>query len=87
MSSSTPQAPAVHHGIYCDGCGVYPIVGIRYTCANCANYDLCEACEAQDNHDHTHVFLKIRRPLPPPLVVCCCRRYRAKNSRHPTAHS
>ena len=85
----------VHEGFYCDRCHMYPIVGIRYSCANCANYDLCEglscflflfplflfssliqdcslvsACEALDCHDHTHVFLKIRRPLPRPIVVC-----------------
>ena len=32
----------VHEGYYCDRCHMYPIVGIRYTCANCANFDLCE---------------------------------------------
>ena len=36
------EKKVVHEGYYCDRCHMYPIVGIRYTCANCANYDLCE---------------------------------------------
>ncbi|KAJ3342838.1 hypothetical protein HDU93_000968 [Gonapodya sp. JEL0774] len=35
----------VHRGTVCDGCGASPIVGARYKCINCPNYDLCEACE------------------------------------------
>lgn len=60
--------PAVHEGYFCDHCHAYPIVGTRYACANCTSYDLCEKCEALDLHDHTHVFLKIRRPLPRPIL-------------------
>lgn len=30
---------------------------------NCADYDLCAACEAKGGiHDDTHVFIKIVRP-------------------------
>ena len=36
--------PARHETISCDGCGATPIVGIRYRCSQCANYDLCETC-------------------------------------------
>ncbi|KXS21139.1 hypothetical protein M427DRAFT_51410 [Gonapodya prolifera JEL478] len=35
----------VHRGTRCDGCGVTPIVGVRYKCINCPNFDLCEECE------------------------------------------
>lgn len=55
----------VHRVITCDSCGVSPIRGIRYKCANCVDYDLCEACEPFDNHNLSHVFLKIRIPIPP----------------------
>jgi next-to-BRCA1 protein 1 len=59
----SPAERPVHLNITCDGCNASPIVGVRYKCANCPNFDLCEACEARgDKHDATHVFLKINRP-------------------------
>lgn len=67
-TKAAAQLP-VHEGYYCDHCHAYPIVGTRYACANCTSYDLCEQCEALDLHDHTHVFLKIRRPLPRPIFA------------------
>ncbi|KAI0390610.1 hypothetical protein F5Y17DRAFT_443881 [Xylariaceae sp. FL0594] len=54
----------VHRGCLCNGCGMLPIRGIRYRCANCADFDLCEACEAQGMHNKTHVFYKVRIPVP-----------------------
>ena len=38
-----------HYGVGCDFCGVYPIVGPRYQCEQCANeefmgFDLCSKC-------------------------------------------
>lgn len=53
-----------HRGVECNGCGMQPIRGIRYHCANCWDYDLCETCEAQQIHHKTHVFYKIRMPAP-----------------------
>lgn len=53
-----------HRGVQCNGCGMQPITGIRYHCANCWDYDLCEMCEAQQIHLKTHVFYKIRIPAP-----------------------
>ena len=37
----------VHRGITCNGCKVGPIRGIRYKCANCVDYDVCEICEVR----------------------------------------
>jgi len=54
-----PRAQAVLHPAACDGCGVR-ITGVRYKCAMCEDYDLCEACEAKEGvHDASHLFLKI----------------------------
>ncbi|RYP27567.1 hypothetical protein DL767_007637 [Monosporascus sp. MG133] len=55
----------VHRGCQCNGCGMVPIRGIRYRCANCADFDLCEVCEAQGLHNKTHIFYKVRVPAPP----------------------
>lgn len=56
-----PALPiVVHERVTCDGCGMYPIVGHRYKCVICHNFDFCEACE--DKGTHPHAFLKIRRP-------------------------
>jgi Ca2+-binding EF-hand superfamily protein len=55
----------IHRGITCNQCRLSPIRGIRYKCANCMDYDLCELCESQELHLKTHVFLKIRIPIPP----------------------
>ena len=52
-----------HEHVTCDFCERI-IVGARYKCCNCADYDLCEECEAIFGvHDPNHVFLKIRRPV------------------------
>merc|ERR1712137_72038 len=51
----------VHHAI-CDNCN-QTIVGIRYKCLQCADFDFCEVCEAPETgHDQTHVFAKLYRP-------------------------
>ncbi|KAK3577180.1 hypothetical protein CHS0354_037519 [Potamilus streckersoni] len=51
-----------HDGVICDNCNK-TIIGARYKCGNCLDYDLCEECEALNGvHDEEHVFIKIRRP-------------------------
>lgn len=55
----------VHRGCMCNACGLLPIRGIRYRCANCADFDLCETCESQGQHIKTHVFYKVKVPAPP----------------------
>lgn len=42
----------VHTGFTCDGCGVNPIVGIRYNSLVQQNYDLCSKCEKTNHNDH-----------------------------------
>ena len=34
----------VHRHVNCDGCGQRGIVGIRYKCAVCADFDFCSRC-------------------------------------------
>jgi next-to-BRCA1 protein 1 len=51
-----------HYGVVCDNCD-QTIVGARFKCGNCEDFDLCEQCENIEGiHDPDHVFIKIRRP-------------------------
>ncbi|TVY28758.1 E3 ubiquitin-protein ligase [Lachnellula hyalina] len=61
---ATRRNAYVHRGCACNSCGIVPIRGIRYRCANCADYDLCEGCESQGVHTKTHIFYKIKVPGP-----------------------
>lgn len=66
-----------HSLVRCDNCGMLPIVGSRYRCSMCANYDLCASCmetfEEQllsplssptPIHDRTHLFYRLRQTTP-----------------------
>ena len=50
----------IHHGIKCDLCQRFPIVGIRYKCLQCKSYNLCEDCEKKEGMNHGHLLLKLR---------------------------
>jgi hypothetical protein len=52
----------IHKGTLCDNCGISPIIGNRYTCLLCQNYDLCEYCENSDPHTADHPMVKFRTP-------------------------
>jgi len=74
----------VHSGVYCDGCSCGEIVGIRYKCSTCPDYDLCENCEKKSGiHDPTHVFLKMARPVRPVFGQRGCPYSRASWERRP----
>lgn len=55
-----------HFGVKCQKCGASPMVGIRYKCSVCFDFDYCQSCEEQhyDKHPRQHLFLKVRHPLP-----------------------
>eukprot|EP00026_Physarum_polycephalum_P006536 Phypoly_transcript_06584.p1 GENE.Phypoly_transcript_06584~~Phypoly_transcript_06584.p1 ORF type:complete len:510 (+),score=78.76 Phypoly_transcript_06584:83-1531(+) len=57
------KSGVVHENVTCDGCQG-PVVGIRYKCSVCPDYDLCESCEVKgDIHNASHPLLKIALPL------------------------
>ena len=37
-----------HTNVACDGCDMSPIVGVRYKCIVCKNFDYCEVCEEKN---------------------------------------
>ncbi|XP_014905995.1 sequestosome-1 [Poecilia latipinna] len=53
--------PAVHPNVTCDGCEG-TVVGTRFKCSVCPDYDLCSACQAQGKHTE-HALLPIWHPL------------------------
>lgn len=55
----------IHDKIICQHCLTQNIKGIRYLCAECNNYNLCDKCEKQKQHNHPpdHLFLKITNPI------------------------
>ena len=53
----------IHKGIICDVCGTFPIIGIRYKCLICKNFDLCEKCEKNLSNYHKHPLIKYIEPI------------------------
>ena len=44
LASSVTKIVHKHDDVRCDSCNALPIVGVRYKCVNCPDYDLCEIC-------------------------------------------
>ncbi|XP_042304522.1 sequestosome-1 isoform X1 [Sceloporus undulatus] len=52
----------VHPNVICDGCDG-PVVGTRFKCTVCPDYDLCSTCEGKGTHKEHHMIM-----FPSPLV-------------------
>jgi len=59
-----PEQLVVHQGVHCNCCA-FPVVGVRYKCVICVDYDLCSRCEALNVHPLDHPMMKIEVPLAP----------------------
>lgn len=56
-TAPTPQKIEVLHcNVICDGCESAPIVGRRFKCLVCPNFDLCETCEKKG---HAHPMIRL----------------------------
>jgi dystrophin len=44
----------VRHEARCDTCKAYPVIGMRYRCLRCFNYDLCQTCFFTGDHAKKH---------------------------------
>nr|XP_032812660.1 E3 ubiquitin-protein ligase HERC2 isoform X4 [Petromyzon marinus] len=62
LLSEMELVPSSHPTVTCDGCHVYPIVGPRYKCRNCDDFDFCENCFKSKRHNVRHVFDRINEP-------------------------
>ncbi|KAF8589545.1 cysteine proteinase [Ramaria rubella] len=53
---------AIHEGIICDGCRTDPVIGVRWKCLKCNDYDLCDACHSSGAHPLDHQMLRVETP-------------------------
>lgn len=63
MKSSVTCIKAIHKDIFCNECKTPVVVGVRYKCGVCADYDLCAMCFPYATHDDSHVFVALKKPL------------------------
>ncbi|CAF4008779.1 unnamed protein product [Adineta steineri] len=45
---------SIRHEAQCNTCKAYPVVGMRYRCLRCFNYDLCQTCFFTGDHASKH---------------------------------
>ena len=69
-SSNSENKKIIHPGVICDGCNG-AIIGTRYKCTICKDFDYCEKCEEKNNGNHGHPLLKINNPDMCPVLIKC----------------
>ncbi|KAG8811896.1 hypothetical protein FRC18_003220 [Serendipita sp. 400] len=69
--SGGETSPVRHIAVICDGCDMSPIVGVRYKCLDCNDFDFCQSCKdskmeahnaAVGNPEGGHEFIAIETP-------------------------
>jgi len=54
----------IHYHIACDGCNQSPLIGDRYKCETCENFDFCSKCYKEGKHEKNHKFKLIESRCP-----------------------
>ncbi|XP_038061716.1 E3 ubiquitin-protein ligase MIB2-like [Patiria miniata] len=65
------QLGVKHPHINCDCCPEEGIVGIRWKCLECHDFDLCHSCYNKGKHDLGHRFTRIETNSVPGVEVPC----------------
>ena len=47
---------SVHIFVTCDGCSCSPVLGQRFKCSTCDDFDLCETCYTTTTHKHAFIY-------------------------------
>jgi len=64
QTTSGSGSAQIHLGVTCDGCQG-AVVGNRYKCMVCPDFDLCMSCESDGQHPQ-HKLLRMTKPCPFP---------------------
>ncbi|XP_003702345.2 refractory to sigma P [Megachile rotundata] len=81
--SGTKNEKVVHPGICCDNCNG-DVIGYRYKCIQCEDYDLCAQCEAKSLHSQ-HYMIRMPQPMhayESQGLVYCLRKFLKKGDMH-----
>jgi hypothetical protein len=76
----------VHTSVTCDICFAVNIQGKRYKCLVCSNFDLCEVCEAKNNHLHPMVRIMAHVPTDWETLTKKFNKIQARASRKKSEH-
>jgi hypothetical protein len=60
IDSQRQNSGEIHPNVICDGCEK-PLVGHRFKCLVCDDYDLCSVCESAGYHPE-HNMVRVVRP-------------------------
>lgn len=71
------KKPFVHSHVTCDSCHTQGIVGKRFKCMQCFNFDICETCESENKHSH-HLLIRCNESIPERLVEKLCNKFNRK---------
>lgn len=70
VSSKSITPELMHHpNILCDGSCDGPVVGVRWKCVSCKDFDFCDACYAKERKQHVgkygshHMFMAVHEPV------------------------
>lgn len=61
INSNNNNNLATHNNIKCSVCNEI-IKGELFKCSKCKDFNLCSNCEEFNDHDESHIFIKIRNP-------------------------
>ena len=59
---------SIHIGFQCEKCKLSPIVGKRFKCTQCENFNICQKCEQEEFHSD-HLLLQITTPDQDPILI------------------
>jgi len=71
ISNHAFRENAVHKNVICNKCKCSPIVGNRYRCRECYNFDYCEICMRVYQDSHLHEFDKYVSVYASPILFNC----------------